>query len=188
MGICTADIIKHLQSEVTARSPDGVSADRVAKQCEHIINQRTYEIYYSTKEVIDIGTRILIACLFVCFLYLHNRYYPLFPPSLNTPVDYGHFSQIELPYTPDIMILPSDIPFFAKVFYSIISKHPSLLICWSLHIYLSIYPSYRMLGMYCLSTQEEWPKWNLLERMPSLLFIHPYLWGIVADPAKRAER
>lgn len=49
-------------------------------------------------------------------------YYPLHPPAEDVNVDYEQFEKYALlPYNPDILILPSDLRYFAKVrWYSVI--------------------------------------------------------------------
>jgi hypothetical protein len=42
------------------------------------------------------------------------RYYPLHPPALGTAIDLTRMSALELPITPDILLLPSDLKPFVK--------------------------------------------------------------------------
>lgn len=45
-------------------------------------------------------------------------YYPLHPPAEDVNLDYEQFEKHALlPYNPDILVLPSDLRYFAKVFY-----------------------------------------------------------------------
>ncbi len=41
--------------------------------------------------------------------------YPLYPAPLGTCLDTSHYSQLQLPVTPDLLLLPSDLAPFAKV-------------------------------------------------------------------------
>lgn len=56
------------------------------------------------------------------FLTVLYSYYPLHPPAEDVNVDYEQFEKYALlPYNPDILILPSDLRYFAKVrWYSVI--------------------------------------------------------------------
>lgn len=50
------------------------------------------------------------------FLTVLYSYYPLQPPAEDVNVDYEQFEKYALlSYTPDILILPSDLRYFAKV-------------------------------------------------------------------------
>lgn len=50
------------------------------------------------------------------FLTVLYSYYPLHPPPEDVNVDYEQFEKYALlPYNPDILILPSDLRYFAKV-------------------------------------------------------------------------
>ena len=44
-----------------------------------------------------------------------NSYYPLCPPHLEVNIDYDHMEQTEMPVTPDILFVPSQLKCFAKV-------------------------------------------------------------------------
>ena len=48
--------------------------------------------------------------------YLFSSYYPLQPPSEDVNIDYTHFEQYStMQVSPDVLILPSDLRFFVKV-------------------------------------------------------------------------
>lgn len=52
----------------------------------------------------------------LCSHILTQRsYYPLYPPDITINLDYGYYQNITLPYTPDILIVPSDLQHFVKV-------------------------------------------------------------------------
>lgn len=43
-------------------------------------------------------------------------FYPLYPPALGVPVDFSlAIEALEIPRTPDVLILPSDLAPFVKV-------------------------------------------------------------------------
>ncbi len=44
-----------------------------------------------------------------------KNFYPLWPPALDTPLDLGHVRGLRLHVMPDLLILPSDLPFFVQV-------------------------------------------------------------------------
>lgn len=49
-------------------------------------------------------------------------YYPLHPPVEDVNVDYEQFEKYALlPHNPDILILPSDLRYFAKVHWVVYS-------------------------------------------------------------------
>ena len=51
-------------------------------------------------------------------LHQHSHY-PLHPPAEDVNIDYEQFEKYALlPYNPDILILPSDLRYFAKVNFS----------------------------------------------------------------------
>jgi len=50
------------------------------------------------------------------FVFYSFSFYPLYPPHKSVPIDSRHMKNIELPYTPDIMILPTDLKPFAMVY------------------------------------------------------------------------
>ena len=59
------------------------------------------------------NTIILSANIFIVCLF---SYYPIYPPSEDVCVDYEVFAQhARLPCKPDILIVPSDLKYFAKV-------------------------------------------------------------------------
>jgi len=43
-----------------------------------------------------------------------RNFYPLFPPHESSQLDLTHPEQLEFPFTPDILMLPSDLALFAK--------------------------------------------------------------------------
>ena len=52
-----------------------------------------------------------------------TSYYPLHPPAEDVNIDYEQFEKYALlPYNPDILILPSDLRYFAKVYFSSIKQ------------------------------------------------------------------
>lgn len=44
-----------------------------------------------------------------------QSFYPLFPPNRGTNVEHSMLQDIRLPVSPHILILPSDLKYFAKV-------------------------------------------------------------------------
>jgi len=44
-----------------------------------------------------------------------RSFYPLYPGSLNTPVEWEQYRHLMFDRTPDILITPSDLMLFAKV-------------------------------------------------------------------------
>jgi len=58
-------------------------------------------------------TRIL--CYFIVLCY---SYYPLHPAHEDVNMDYEHFeNHCYMPITPDVLVVPSDLRYFAKVVY-----------------------------------------------------------------------
>lgn len=52
----------------------------------------------------------------VCELLIKQRsFYPLCPPHSSANIDFPHLNQFQFPYTPDILIVPSDLTYFVKV-------------------------------------------------------------------------
>jgi len=50
--------------------------------------------------------------VFIC------RYYPLYPPHTDVPVDLEHFdAHCRLPANPNLLIIPSDLRCFIKVYF-----------------------------------------------------------------------
>lgn len=46
----------------------------------------------------------------------HCSYYPLYPPAEEVNMDYERFQQYgQLPLTPDILLVPSELRYFIKV-------------------------------------------------------------------------
>lgn len=50
-----------------------------------------------------------MGCMVLC------SYYPLYPPALGTYLDSSLGAALELPCTPDVLLLPSDLAPFAKL-------------------------------------------------------------------------
>ncbi len=50
--------------------------------------------------------------------------YPLYPPELSVNIDYDHLQSINLPYTPDILLLPSDLQHFTKNVSGVLCVNP----------------------------------------------------------------
>ncbi|CAG8547618.1 18778_t:CDS:10, partial [Acaulospora morrowiae] len=53
--------------------------------------------------------------------------YPLFPPSMGVNLDLKHSSSLDLIYTPDVLVLPSKLKYFAKVLDNVICVNPGYL-------------------------------------------------------------
>ena len=61
-------------------------------------------------------------------MFALHSYYPLHPPADDVNLDYEQFEKHALlPYNPDILILPSDLRYFAKVL--VMHINGSLLCC-----------------------------------------------------------
>ncbi|KJE90464.1 hypothetical protein CAOG_01774 [Capsaspora owczarzaki ATCC 30864] len=56
-----------------------------------------------------------------------RSFYPLFPPALGTNTELTHRKQLDLPVTPDVLILPSDLKFFAKIVQQTVCVNPGRL-------------------------------------------------------------
>ena len=81
-------------------------------------------------------------------------YYPLYPPSADTPIDLSLAPEaLEIPSVPDVLILPSDLAPFVKVIITTISIH-----CY-----------FKVMITDALSSEIIWPK---LEELLSLLPHH----------------
>jgi len=51
----------------------------------------------------------------LCQHLINQRsFYPLFPPDTTANIDTSKYHQLKFPYTPDILIVPSDLPHFIK--------------------------------------------------------------------------
>lgn len=48
-------------------------------------------------------------------IFEQRMFYPLYPPNLETPVEYDQIENLYLSETPDILISPSDLTHFIKV-------------------------------------------------------------------------
>lgn len=91
-GIVANDILKHLASQVVykepkvAAAPGGGGSERVSSLSQHILHQRNF--------------------------------YPVRPtPSAasgEAQLDFGQWSKCDLPYSPDVLLLVSSLPTFAK--------------------------------------------------------------------------
>lgn len=59
--------------------------------------------------------------MFICvsWLWSHSTafhsYYPLFPPEEGVNFDFAHIDNVAMPITPDVLLLPSKLRYFAKV-------------------------------------------------------------------------
>lgn len=52
----------------------------------------------------------------LCNCVSASSYYPLYPPQEDVPLDLEHFySFAQLPLTPDMLIVPSELRYFVKV-------------------------------------------------------------------------
>jgi hypothetical protein len=50
------------------------------------------------------------------FRFVSYSYYPLYPPTRGVNICYEHIDQLTMPCTPDILICPSKLRAFIKVF------------------------------------------------------------------------
>ncbi|CAG8456104.1 13524_t:CDS:2 [Acaulospora colombiana] len=67
--------------------------------------------------------------------------YPLFPPSAGANLDLKHWSSLDLLYTPDVLVLPSKLKYFAKVIDKVICINPGYLAKGSnTYIKMTIHP------------------------------------------------
>lgn len=54
-----------------------------------------------------------------------SSYYPLYPPVEEVNMDYEKFQSFgQMPLTPDILIIPSELRYFVKVQNSCFCSHP----------------------------------------------------------------
>ena len=97
--ISTNDILFHLSGEEISRS-SVPSMDRVSRLCRHLLSQRRYEVS------------------------INHSIYPLFPPSREANIDFSAANGLNMDFTPDILILPSSLRFFAKTVEKTICINP----------------------------------------------------------------
>jgi hypothetical protein len=45
---------------------------------------------------------------------LQRSYMPIFPPPINLPLDVSRLQQVDMPATPHVLLVPSDLKFMAK--------------------------------------------------------------------------
>uniref|UniRef100_W5M4I8 DNA polymerase alpha subunit B n=1 Tax=Lepisosteus oculatus TaxID=7918 RepID=W5M4I8_LEPOC len=57
-----------------------------------------------------------------------RSYYPLYPPAVDVNLDYEHFqSHGQMPVTPDVLIVPSDLRYFVKDVIGCVCVNPGRL-------------------------------------------------------------
>lgn len=57
-----------------------------------------------------------------------RSYYPLYPPQEDMPIDYEHFyAYAQLPVTPDVFIIPSELKYFVKDVLGCVCVNPGRL-------------------------------------------------------------
>ncbi|KAI9125572.1 hypothetical protein K1719_002990 [Acacia pycnantha] len=85
VGCCTVDILKQLSGEEISR----ISADvKPSDRMSRLVNH----------------------------ILKQQSFYPLYPPAESVPLDYSLAPEaLQVPWVPDVLILPSDIKYFIKV-------------------------------------------------------------------------
>ena len=110
IGISTSDILFHLASEEVSRQPADAPSDRLTRLAEHIVQQQL-----CVSPSLPLGPPERLVTHSYRIPSSLRRFYPLHPPATGAQLDLERMQQMELPVTPDILILPSDLKTFAKV-------------------------------------------------------------------------
>lgn len=129
-GCCTADVLRHLSSEEVSRTPSGVPSDRITRLASHLLAQRRLSpLPYNTHAIqslqhnwdlvygsLCLGRRVVHASTECTFHWC--SFYPLFPPAQGVPLDLSVAPrELDIPSTPDLLLLPSNLAPFVKVCY-----------------------------------------------------------------------
>ena len=57
---------------------------------------------------------VSLSLRFAHIFLIHSSYYPLFPPAAGAQLDLNMLDHLRMPVVPDVLLLPSELRFFAK--------------------------------------------------------------------------
>jgi hypothetical protein len=115
ISVSTADILLHLSGSETSR----LTSDRLSRLARHVLEQ--------VRSVNVISALYFVSTL-TCFdSTLQRSFYPLFPASEGTQISMSHMHESQIPVTPDILILPSQLNPFAKLVGDVLCINPGRL-------------------------------------------------------------